>query len=75
MSESGSGQAARQQMEYIERMAIELCRMAAALHAPVLAYLLEMAAEEAAIQRSSSPVAAVPAPPRGGRIPRVGRPG
>ncbi len=59
-----------QRIEYIERMAFELARMAADQQLPMLAYILDMAVEEAAISKGAPPMAAIPLPPRPGRTPR-----
>ncbi|BBE71487.1 hypothetical protein OHA_1_01062 [Pleomorphomonas sp. SM30] len=59
--------------EYIERMTQELSRLAAGANLPMLAYLLEMAAEEAAALRESAKVRLAPEEVLG-RAPRGGAP-
>ena len=62
----------RQLVEYIERMSLELSRLANEAELSVLSYLLDMAAEEAASIRSGPPP--MPARPRSaepGRTPRT----
>lgn len=58
--------------EYIERMCAELGRMADVNGMPVLAYLLEMAREEAGLARGATDLAARPGGASGGRVPRTG---
>jgi hypothetical protein len=58
--------------EYIERMCAELGRIADVNGMPVLAYLLEMAREEAGLARNASRVSLRPGEPSGGRVPRTG---
>ncbi len=65
----GNGTVRQERAEYIERMTQELSRMAAAANLPVLAYLLEMATQEAAETRASQPVVLAP-DDQPGRTPR-----
>ncbi|HUG63510.1 MAG TPA: hypothetical protein VMP03_16810 [Methylomirabilota bacterium] len=58
-------------LDFIERMALELGRLATGADLPVLAYLLDMVAEEAALTRRIAPVVAIPSGPNGQRIPRT----
>jgi hypothetical protein len=56
---------------YIERMAVELSRMAASANLTMLVYLLEMVSEEAADAQSRRLLPTRPAPPDGTRVPRT----
>ena len=60
----------RERIEYIERMAVELGRMATSAGLPVLAYILGMAAEEAALSKTADALRAAPAD-EPGRHPRA----
>lgn len=60
----------REKAEYIERMASELGRIASTVGLPMLSYLLEMAAEEAALIQAGGAVRTVPIAPVGRRQPR-----
>lgn len=55
-SGEGSGSGRMERAEYIERMSQELSRMAASANLPVLAYLLDMATQEAAATRASTQI-------------------
>lgn len=52
----GATETPREKVEYIERMSHELGRLAGGAGFPFLAFLLEMAAEEAALMRSDNPI-------------------
>lgn len=50
----------RDRAEYIERMTLELGRMATVAGLPVLAFILDMAAQEAALAKQSNKLALKP---------------
>jgi hypothetical protein len=56
--------------EYIERMSQELSRLASAANLPMLAFILDMATEEAALVRNGEKVRLAPQPATASRQPR-----
>lgn len=50
----GGSESPKEKMEYIERMSHELGRLAGGAGYPFLAFLLEMAAEEASLMKSDN---------------------
>ena len=67
----GLTEAQRERAEFIERMTRELGRIATAAELHFVAYLLEMASEEAGLVRDSRQLRAVPMAPTAQRHPRV----
>jgi hypothetical protein len=61
----------REQAQYIERMVRELSRLSAISNLTLLTYLLDMAAEEAAIAAVAQPMLVAPRAAGNGQQPRA----
>jgi hypothetical protein len=56
----GAGHVLHERAEYIERMSQELSRLATGAGMPMLAFILDMASEEAALIRNAKSVSLAP---------------